>query len=69
MNFRFELIVTSGDLNLSIAIRQRPAVFLNLLFHVIEARPQTVEKVVPFLYIPDGNFFLKIVLFTIFMKG
>ena len=67
MNFRFELSVTSADLNLSMPIRQRPAVFLNLLFQDIEALPQTVENVVPFLRIPVGNFVLKIVLFTILM--
>ena len=69
INFRFELIVTSEDFNLSMAIRQRPAVFRNLLFHDIEALPQTVEKVVPFLRIPEGNFDLKIVLLQIFHEN
>ena len=51
------------------AIRQRPAVFRNLLFHDIEALPQTVENVVPFLRIPEGNFVLKIVLLQIFRSA
>ena len=69
INFRFELIVTSEDFNLSMAIRQRPAVFRNLLFHDIEALPQTVEKVVPFFRNPEGNFDLKIVLLQIFNEN